>query len=229
MSEYLFPTRPTTSIQVKGESLAFPINRIFCVGRNYAAHAVEMGGKPEYGSPFYFNKAPTHAIPSGSTVPYPPRTQDYHHEMEFSILIGADAFQISQEDALDVIYGYCASLDMTRRDLQANSKANRQPWDTSKDFEDGAVFAQASKAAEFGAVADQRITLSVNGEMRQDATLADLIHSVPKMVADLSTYYHLSAGDVIMTGTPAGVGAVVAGDVLHGEIEGLDPVDLTIA
>jgi len=228
MSEFLFPTRPTTSIPVKGESAAFPINRIFCVGRNYAAHAVEMGGVPEYGSPFYFTKAPTHAIPSGSETPYPLGTENYHHEMEFSILIGKDTFRVSEDEAMDAVYGYCASLDMTRRDLQAHSKDKRQPWDTAKDFEDGAVFAEASKAADFGAIGDQRITLAVNGEMRQDATLADLIHSVPKVIADLSKYYQLSAGDVIMTGTPAGVGAVVAGDHLHGEITGLAPVELRV-
>jgi fumarylpyruvate hydrolase len=228
MSDYLFPVTLVNSIEVEGETTAFPINRIFCVGRNYAAHAVEMGGVPNYEAPFYFTKSPKHAVRSGATIPYPLGTENYHHEMEFSILIGAPAFRVSEVDALNAVYGYCASLDMTRRDLQANSKATRQPWDTAKDFEDGGVFAKATKAADFGAVGDQRIALSVNGEMRQDATLAELIHSVPAIIHDLSKFYHLEPGDVIMTGTPAGVGAVVAGDVIHGEIAGLAPVELTL-
>lgn len=229
MSGFLFPVTPTTRIAIEGETAAFPINRIFCVGRNYAAHAVEMGGVPDYETPFYFTKSPMHAVASGATIPYPLGTENYHHEMEFSILIGAPAFRVSEADALDAVYGYCASLDMTRRDLQNVAKEKCRPWDTSKDFESAAVFAPARKAADFGAVSDQRIALDVNGEPRQDATLADLIHSVPAVIADLSKFYHLQAGDVIMTGTPAGVGPVVAGDVLRGEIAGLAPVDLTIA
>ncbi|MGH1579170.1 fumarylacetoacetate hydrolase family protein [Planktotalea sp.] len=228
MSEFLFPTRPAKGIPVEGEARNFPINRIFCVGRNYLAHAAEMGNVPDYEAPFYFTKAPTHSVLSGANVPYPPGTENYHHEMELSILIGAPAFRISQDDAEQVIYGYCASLDMTRRDLQNASKADRRPWDTSKDFEDGAVFATASKAEAVGAIKDQRISLSVNGETRQDASVAELIHSVPAIVSDLSKFYHLEPGDVIMTGTPAGVSAVQAGDVLRGEISGMAPVELTI-
>ncbi len=228
MSDFLFPVAPTKSIAVEGETAAFPINRIFCVGRNYAAHAVEMGGVPDYEAPFYFTKSPSHAVASGARIPYPLGTENYHHEMEFSILIGAPAFRVSEADAMKAVYGYSASLDMTRRDLQNVSKEKRRPWDTSKDFESAGVFATARKATHFGAVADQRISLTVNGEVRQDASLADLIHSVPAVIADLSKFYHLQAGDVIMTGTPAGVGAVVACDVLRGEIDGLAPVELTL-
>ncbi|MGB7317195.1 MAG: fumarylacetoacetate hydrolase family protein [Planktotalea sp.] len=228
MTDFLFPIAPTTSIRVDGESAAFPINRIFCVGRNYAAHAAEMGNVPDYEAPFYFTKAAQHAVASGARIPYPLGTENYHHEMELTVLIGAPAFRISQDDALSVVYGYCASLDMTRRDLQNASKDKRRPWDTSKDFENAAVFGVASKAEAFGEIADQRIALSVNGAARQDASLAELIHSVPAIIADLSALYHLQAGDVIMTGTPAGVGPVGAGDVLHGSIDGLAPVELTI-
>ncbi len=228
MPEFLFPPRPNPSIEVVGESAVFPINRIFCVGRNYVAHAIEMDVVPDYEAPFYFTKSPAHTILSGSETPYPLRTQDCHHEMEFSVLIGAPAFQVSEDEAMQVVYGYCASLDMTRRDLQAASKAKRRPWSTGKDYEDSAVFAPASKAADFGEIDAQRITLTVNGEMRQEARLAELIHSVPAVIADLSKLYHLCAGDVIMTGTPAGVGPVVKGDQLHGEIDGLAPLDLKI-
>ena len=228
MPEFLFPVSPTPSIAVDGESAAFPINRIFCVGRNYAAHAAEMGNVPDYEAPFYFTKSPVHAVPSGATIPYPLGTENYHHEMELSILIGAPAFRVSEANALDAVYGYCASLDMTRRDLQNASKEKRRPWDTGKDFEAAAVFARATKASDFGAIEAQAITLTVNGDTRQNATLDELIHSVPAVIADLSKYYHLQAGDVIMTGTPAGVGAVIAGESLRGEITGLDPVELTI-
>jgi len=228
MPDFLFPQTPTSFIPVEGENGVFPINRIFCVGRNYEAHAAEMGNTPDYEAPFYFTKSPAHSILSGASIPYPLGTENYHHEMELSILIGAPAFRASESDALNAIFGYCASLDMTRRDLQSASKAKRRPWDTSKDFESAAIFAPARKAADFGELSDQRIRLSVNGETRQDASIAELIHSVRAVIADLSKYYHLQAGDVIMTGTPAGVGPVQSGDFLLGEITGLPSVELTL-
>ena len=228
MSDYLFPAPSVATITVEGESAAFPVHRVFCVGRNYAAHALEMGGVPDYEAPFYFIKSTEHVIASGAEIPYPLGTENYHHEVELSILIGAPAFRVSEDDALNYVYGYCASLDMTRRDLQNALKAKSLPWDLSKDFENAAVFAKASKASAFGEVGNQKIKLDVNGETRQDATLAELIHSVPAVIADLSKYYHLVPGDVIMTGTPAGVSAVSAGDVLHGTIDGLAPVELTL-
>jgi fumarylpyruvate hydrolase len=229
MTDLLFPAPPVHTIPVESESAAFPIHRIFCVGRNYAAHAAEMGNTPDYEAPFYFTKSPAHAVGSGASIPYPLETNNYHHEMELAILIGAPAFRIVQEEALSVVYGYCCALDMTRRDLQGASKDKRRPWDTGKDFEASAIFAQARKAEAFGTVVDQRIYLEVNGEMRQDASFAELIHSVPAVIADLSKYYHLNAGDVIMTGTPAGVGAVVAGDILRGGVEGLAPIELRLS
>ena len=228
MPEFLFPVSPTPSIAVDGESAAFPINRIFCVGRNYAAHAAEMGNVPDYEAPFYFTKSPVHAVPSGATIPYPLGTENYHHEMELSILIGAPAFRVSEANALDAVYGYCASLDMTRRDLQNASKAERRPWDTAKDFESAAVFGVALKRDAFGAVSDQRISLTVNGEMRQDASVAELIHSVAAIIVDLSKYYHLKAGDVIMTGTPENVGPVRRGDKMDAVVEGVGSISLTV-
>lgn len=228
MTEFLFPARPVPTLEIAGEAAVFPVGRIFCVGRNYAAHAAEMGNVPDYEAPFYFTKSPAHLIPSGQSIPYPLGTQDYHHEMELAVLIGAPAFRVSAEEAMGAVYGYACALDMTRRDLQAASKAARRPWDTAKDFENAAVIAPAVKADLFGEISAQRIMLTVNDETRQDARLSDLIHSVPAVIADLSKYYHLEPGDVILTGTPAGVGPVVAGDVLHGEIDGLPPVELVI-
>lgn len=228
MTDLLFAAPFVQTIAVEGESAGFPIHRIFCVGRNYAAHAAEMGNVPDYEAPFYFTKSPAHAVASGAVIPVPPGTQNYHHEMELAILIGGPAFRVTEAEALGVVYGYCCALDMTRRDLQNAAKETRRPWDISKDFEQSAIFAPARKAQMFGEVNAQRIHLEVNGEIRQDARLSELIHSVPAVIADLSKYYHLNAGDVIMTGTPAGVGAVVAGDVLRGGIEGLAPIELTL-
>lgn len=228
MTDLLFPAPPVRTIQVQGEQAGYPVHRIFCVGRNYAAHAAEMNTVPDYEAPFYFTKNPQHIVLSGAEVAYPLGTENYHFEMELAVLIGAPAFRVTQDDAEAAIYGYACALDMTRRDLQNASKADRRPWDTGKDFEESAIFASATRAGTFGQAKDQAIKLSVNGETRQDATLAELIHSVPAVIADLSKFYHLHPGDVIMTGTPAGVGAVVAGDMLEGHIDGLEPIKLAI-
>lgn len=228
MTRFLFDLPETFSIPLAGEDDRFPVRRIFCVGRNYAAHAAEMGNEVDREAPFYFTKSPASAIASGATIPYPPGTSDYHHEMELAVLIGAPAFRIAAADAPKAILGYCAALDMTRRDLQGIAKDKRRPWDIGKDFENSAVFAPASRAGDVGALEGLPIRLSVNGGIRQDAVLGDMVHSVPEVIADLSKYYHLAPGDVILTGTPAGVGSVVAGDVLNGEIGGLAPVALRI-
>jgi len=228
MSEHLFDTPKIRSLAVSGEDKTYPIHRIFCVGRNYEAHAKEMGNEVDREAPFYFTKQLHAVLPSGGTLPYPPGTADCHHEMELVFAIGKPVFRCSKDEAADAIYAYGCGLDMTRRDLQAASKEKRRPWDTAKDFEGSAVLAPLTKASEFGAATDQRIYLSVNGEIRQDASLAEMIHSCTEIVADLSKYYHLAPGDLVMTGTPAGVGAVQAGDVLEGGIDGLLPVSLTI-
>lgn len=225
MSLFDLPSHP--DVPVKGESEGYPVRRIFCVGRNYAAHAAELGNEvPE--APFYFTKMPAHLVLSGAELPYPTGTANYHHEMEFVIAIGAPVFRCTPEEGLAAVYGYAAGLDMTRRDLQNEAKDQRRPWDLSKDFEGAAVIGEITKAAEFGPVSDQKIVLTVDGETRQDATLAELIHSVPDVIAHLSGYYHLEPGDLIYTGTPAGVSAVEAGAVLEGSVEGLAPVSLTL-
>jgi fumarylpyruvate hydrolase len=224
----LFPVAPVPTVPVKDESRLFPVNRVFCVGRNYADHAKEMGVEVDREAPFYFLKPASAIVPTGATIPYPPGTANYHYEMEFVIAIGAPAFRISEADALSVVYGYACGLDMTRRDLQLDARAKGRPWDLGKAFEQSAIIAPITKAASFAAIGPQRIMLTQNDAIKQDAKLSDLVWSIPELVSHLSRYYHLAPGDLIYTGTPAGVGAVKPGDVLHGEIDGLDSIALTI-
>jgi len=224
----LFEAPETRTIPVRGEDAAYPIHRIFCVGRNYAAHAEEMGYEVDREAPFFFTKAALHAAPTGMTLPYPPGTSNYHFEMELAVALGAPIFRGDREVAAAAVYAYGSALDMTRRDLQVASRNVKRPWDFGKDVEGSAVFAPMVKASEYGALASQRIWLEVNGERKQDSTLDLLIHDVPAVISCLSDYYHLGPGDVILTGTPEGVGPVVAGDVIAGGIDGLDPVRLTI-
>lgn len=226
---FLFDLPPNPALAVLGEEARFPLGRIFCVGRNYAAHAAEMGNEVDREAPFYFMKSAQAVIGTGESVPYPLGTSDLHHEMELVVAIGASGVHIPRENALDHVFGYGAGLDMTRRDLQAAAKEKRRPWDTAKNFAASAVLAPLCPAASFGSLADRRITLSVNGETRQDASLSEMVWSVPEVIAHLSTLYHLQPGDLIMTGTPAGVGPVGAGDWIEGQIDGLPPVSLHIA
>lgn len=228
MSGYLFAPPEVRSIPVAGEDAAYPVHRIFCVGRNYAEHAAEMGVAVDREAPFYFTKSPQAAVPGGTVVPYPPGTGNYHYEMELAVVLGAPLFRASRAEAEAAVYAYGCALDMTRRDLQLAARAKQRPWDLGKDVEASAVFAPLTRAGEVGALGDRRIHLSVNGTVKQDAHLRDLIHDVPAILADLSRYYHLGPGDVILTGTPAGVGAVVAGDRIEGGIDGLAPVTLTV-
>ncbi|MEM6626610.1 MAG: fumarylacetoacetate hydrolase family protein [Pseudomonadota bacterium] len=228
MSDLLFEGPETYSIAVDGESEAYPVHRIFCVGRNYAAHAAEMGVEVDREAPFYFSKAAETTIPSGSTIPYPPGTENYHFEMELVIAIGQPAFRVNLETGRQAIYAFGCGLDMTRRDLQLAARGKGRPWDLGKDFEQSAVFAPLIKAANVSEIGPQRIHLEVNGETKQDAHLADLIWKIDEIVSDLSKFYHLKPGDVIMTGTPAGVGPVVAGDKITGGIDGLGSIELTI-
>ncbi len=225
---YIFPPEAPKTVSVIGETGVYAVTRVFCVGRNYAAHAAEMGGEVDREAPWYFTKSPSAVCPSGSTVPYPPGTANYHHEMELAVMLGADAFKVDQADASAAIFGYACGLDMTRRDRQQDGKDNRRPWDLGKDVENSAVLAQITKADDVPDLAGRRIHLSVNGILKQDATLDDMVWSVPEIISHLSHYYHLRAGDVILTGTPAGVGPVVAGDVISGGIDGLSPIALTL-
>ncbi|UFM65753.1 fumarylacetoacetate hydrolase family protein [Paracoccus sp. MA] len=227
MAEFLFPPPPPAALPVIGQQARFPVNRIFCVGRNYAAHAAEMGSEVDREAPFYFLKS-AHAVrQSGATLAYPPGTRDLHHEIELVVALGAPAFRIGAGQAMAAVWGYGSGLDMTRRDLQAAAKDKRRPWDLGKNFEGAAVLSALTPARDF-APAAQRIHLQVNGTVRQEARISDMVWSIPELIADLSHYYHLAPGDLIMTGTPAGVGAVGAGDRLQGGVEGLAEVVLAI-
>ncbi len=229
MTDYIFAPQPQASVPVRGSHQRYAVSRIFCVGRNYAAHAREMGFDPDREPPFYFNKTPAHLAHSGATVAYPPGTQNYHYEMELVIAIGKPVFRATPEQAQDAVWGYACGLDMTRRDLQIKSREMGRPWDFGKDFEDAAVMGELVPAAEVGHLNSGRITLSVNGVVKQDADLADLIWNVPEVVANLSQYYHLQPGDLIYTGTPEGVGPVKVGDRITGQIAKVGVIELTIA
>ena len=233
MTNYIFDPAPTVSVTVVGEDSRFPVSRVFCVGRNYEAHAKEMGFQVDREAPFYFTKA-ARAILDGSTAaaatqPYPPGTENYHYEMEMVVAIGKAGFRIPQENALDHVFGYACGLDMTRRDLQLIAREKGRPWDLGKDGEGSAVIGEIIPSAQCGHLSSGRITLAVNGETRQDQDLQDLIWSVPELIADLSKFYHLEPGDVIYTGTPSGVGAVVAGDKITGHVDGLPDIALQIS
>jgi len=229
VTSYVFDPAPLPAAPVRGTDARFPINRIFCVGRNYEAHAREMGVQVDREAPFYFTKSPGTYVPSGATVAYPPATENYHYEMELVVAIGKPAFRIAREDALDIIYGYACGLDMTRRDLQLAARAKQRPWDIGKDFEDSAVLSEIVPVAECGHPADGTLELRVNGETRQSSDLSLLIWSVPELIAHLSTLYHLQPGDLIYSGTPEGVGAVRAGDRIEGSVAGLGGIAMTIA
>ena len=228
MTAHLFDLPAIPAIPVTGESAAYPIGRIFCVGRNYAAHAAEMGHEVDREAPFYFTKSPANAILGGASIPYPPGTDDFHHEMELALAIGKPLFRATPERARDAVYAYGCALDMTRRDLQIRERTRQRPWDLGKDVENSAVFAPLTRAADWAPGDGKRIYLEVNGEVRQDAALAEMIWKVDEIVSHLSGFYHLRPGDLILTGTPAGVGPVVAGDAIAGGIDGLCPVALML-
>jgi fumarylpyruvate hydrolase len=217
MKNTVFPPRQVPVIPVLGQG-EFPVGRIFCVGRNYADHAAEMGHEVDREAPFYFTKSAHAVLLSGHDMPYPPRTADLHHEMELVVAIGATAKDIPGDQVESVIFGYGCGLDMTRRDLQAAAKAKRRPWDTGKDFDNAAIIAPLTPKSDAGDIGALEIKLEVNGDVRQRSTLDQMVWSIPEIIADLSALYTLHAGDLIMTGTPAGVGPVVKGDVLRGTI-----------
>jgi len=226
---YLFAPPPVLSLPVRGESARFPIQRLFFVGRNYHAHAVEMGRPVDKASSklFYFTKAPQTLVHSGATVPYPPGTSNYQFEMELVVAIGAPGFRVSEAQALELVYGCACGLDMTRRDLQLAAREQGRPWDLGKDVEQSSVLSEIVPSRELPTRGT--IELSVNGQTRQKADLSQLIWSVPEILADLSQYYHLQPGDLIFTGTPEGVGPVVAGDRIEGRIDGVGSIALTVS
>ena len=212
-----------------GDAGFFPVRRIFCVGRNYAEHAREMGHDPSREPPFFFSKPADALVISGDDTPYPPATNDLHHEIELVAAIGREATGIDANAALDHIWGYAAGIDLTRRDLQAEAKKAGRPWDMAKGFDASAPIGDLVPASRIGHPASGRLTLKVNGTVRQQGDIADMIWSVPEAVAYLSGLVTLMPGDLIFTGTPAGVAAIVRGDRLEGTIDGVGSVGTTIA
>jgi len=229
MTQYLFTPPAVQSLPIRGRTERFPINRIFCVGRNYHAHAVEMGKPVDKSAerPFYFTKSPQTLVQSGATVAYPPGTNNYHFEMELVLAVGKPGFRVSAENAHEVIYGYAAGLDMTRRDLQLVARDKGRPWDLGKDIEQGSV---CSEIVPMEGVVIERgaIALEVNGTTQQRSNVDKLIWNIREIIADLSLFYHLQPGDLIYTGTPEGVGAVVSGDRITGRVEGVAEVALAV-
>lgn len=228
MTKPLFTPVEPPLVPIEGTDQGYPVRRIFCVGRNYAAHAAEMGNEVDREAPFYFTKSAHALCLSGARIPYPPGTQDCHHEMEFVVALGAPAFRVGEAEAMAAVFGYACGIDLTRRDLQGAAKDKRRPWDLGKDFENAAVIGAITPRPRFGEIGDQAIRLGVDGRVAQDARLSDMVWSVPEIIAHLSCFYHLAPGDLIYTGTPAGVGPVIPGNVLLGEIDGLGPLRLTI-
>ncbi|MFC3683772.1 fumarylacetoacetate hydrolase family protein [Hydrogenophaga luteola] len=229
MTQYLFAPPAVQSLPIRGRAERFPINRIFCVGRNYHAHAVEMGKPVDKSAerPFYFTKSPQTLTPSGATVAYPPGTNNYHFEMELVLAVGKAGFRISADQAHEVIYGYAAGLDMTRRDLQLVARDKGRPWDLGKDIEQGSVCSEIVPME--GVVIEKgAIELEVNGATKQSSDVDKLIWNIREIIADLSQFYHLQPGDLIYTGTPDGVGPVVSGDRITGRVEGVAEVALSV-
>ena len=226
---YLWAPPTVASVAVKGKIERFPIHRLFFVGRNYHAHAAEMGKTVDKSKerPFYFTKSPSTLVHSGATVAYPPETKNYHHEMELVIAIGKPGFRIPAAQAHEHIYGYACGLDMTRRDLQLEARDKGRPWDLGKDFEQSSVIGEIVPMA--GVVlSNNALSFTVNGKVRQNSSVDKLIWDIREIIADLSLFYHLQAGDLIYTGTPEGVSPVVSGDHLHGTIDGVGEVSLHI-
>ncbi|MCA1908667.1 MAG: fumarylacetoacetate hydrolase family protein [Magnetospirillum sp.] len=213
-------------VPILGQDSVYPVRRVFCVGRNYAGHAREMGSDPNREPPFYFSKSADSLVPGGGAIPYAPGTANLHHEIELVVALGRPVFQASVEDAAQAVFGHAVGLDMTRRDLQNAAKDIGRPWDLGKSFEFSApITALVPSATPMGS---GRISLEVNGQMRQQGDLADMIWSVPEVIAHLSHYYHLGLGDLIYTGTPEGVSAVKPGDTLVGRVDGLPELVVTI-
>lgn len=229
--DHVVPPAPLYTLAVAGSSARFPVNRIFCVGRNYAAHAREMGRDPDREAPFFFMK-PTNAtvaVESDSvTIPYPPKTANFHFEIELVVALAEGGRNIPTGQALEHVYGYAVGLDMTRRDLQLDARDKGRPWEFGKSFAQSAPIGPIHPASEIGHIDDAAIALTVNGEQRQSSNVSKLIWSVAEAIAYLSEYETLEAGDIIMTGTPEGVNAVLPGDVMHGTVAGLTPITVRV-
>jgi fumarylpyruvate hydrolase len=227
MTSFVIPAPPQPSIAIVGESQSFPVRRIWCVGRNYLEHIREMGND-ERAPPFFFAKHADMIEPDGATIPYPPLTKDLHHEVELIVALKSGGRHISPEQALDHVYGYAVGIDLTRRDLQQAARKKERPWEIGKSFDHSAPCGALQPAAKIGHPAQGRIWLSVNGTERQKGDLTELIWSVPEIIAQLSQQVSLAAGDLIMTGTPAGVAALSPGDHIDCGVDGIGTLKITI-
>lgn len=226
MSGYVFSPPAPVSVAIAGNADRFPVRRIFCVGRNYAEHAREMGHDPQAEPPFFFTKPADAVVASGGTIAYPPATADFHHEAELVVALGQGGFMVPEDEAHKLIWGHAAGNDLTRRDMQAEAKAARRPWDMSKGFDRSAVLGALRPGP---VAADAVIRCTVDGVVRQEAQLSDMIWPVNAVIAYLSRLVELAPGDLIMTGTPAGVGPLERGQVCAVTIDGLDPAVVTIS
>ncbi len=230
--KYAVPVPPTYTLAIAGSDELFPVNRVFCVGRNYAAHAREMGKDPDRDPPFFFMKPACAVVQAGEQaieIPYPPMTANFHHEIELVVTIAKGGKDIAEADALNHVHGYAVGLDMTRRDLQLEARDKGRPWEFGKAFAGSAPIGPVQPAAKIGHLESATISLTVNDQPRQSSDIAKLIWSVAESIAYLSRYETLEPGDVIMTGTPEGVNAVVPGDVMHGHIDGLGDIVVRVS
>jgi fumarylpyruvate hydrolase len=227
MPNYVISPPQITGLPIDGTDALFPVRRVYCIGRNYAAHAIEMGHDPDREPPFFFQKNPNNLDPSG-TFPYPPHSSDVHHEAEMYVALKSGGANIAVEEALDCIYGYGLSLDMTRRDLQGQMKKLGRPWEIGKAFERSAPCGPIYPASMIGYLGAGRLVLTVNGETRQEGDLNQMIWKVPEMISYPSQYLELASGDIIQSGTPAGVGPIAKGDVMVVTIDGLGSFSVTV-
>ena len=227
MPNYVISPPQITGLPIDGTDALFPVRRVYCIGRNYAAHAIEMGHDPDREPPFFFQKNPNNLDPSG-TFPYPPHSSDVHHEAEMYVALKSGGANIAVEEALDCIYGYGLSLDMTRRDLQGQMKKLGRPWEIGKAFERSAPCGPIYPASKIDHPAAGRLVLTVNGETRQKGDLNQMIWKVPEMISYPSQYLELASGDIIQSGTPAGVGPIAKGDVMVVTIDGLGSFSVTV-
>ena len=224
---FVIPAPPAASVEVAGTDDRFPVRRIYCIGRNYQAHRVEMGNDDRT-PPFFFQKPADALVPTGGEFPYPPQSDDVHHEIELVIAIGKGGKDIAVEDALDHIYGYSLGIDMTRRDQQSKAKKAGKPWEAAKAFDHSAPISPIRPVSEIGHPDSGRIWLAVNGEIRQDSDLNLQIWNVQEGISHLSKLYEVMPGDLIYTGTPDGVGPVKVGDVMTGGIDGIGEIEITV-
>ena len=216
------------SVAIDGSTERFPVRRIYCVGRNYRAHAIEMGADPDREPPFFFMKPADAIVENGATIAYPQKTENLHHEIELVVAIGKKGTNILATEALDYVFGYAVGLDLTRRDLQSDAKKKGRPWATAKGFDNSAPCSAVHTVSEVGHLERGSITLSVNGELRQQGDISDMIWSVAEVISSLSGFFELCPGDLVYSGTPAGVGPLKKGDKLEGEVENLAKLNITV-